>query len=236
MINQLKKEIRQKANKNKAHRTQRFFKTNKGEYAENDKFLGVNVPTLRSISKNYTQLSLKQLQLLLNSTIHEYRLIALLILVNQIQYSNFQTQKQIYNFYLKNSQRNINNWDLVDLSAPKTVGAFLLHNKKRSQLYKLAISKNLWQRRIAIVSTYEFIKNYQFQDTLKIAELLLNDNQDLIHKAVGWMLREIGKRDINKLITFLDKYSHLMPRTMLRYSIERLTQIKRTYYLNQQTK
>ena len=185
-----------------------------------------NVPEQRKIAKKYSHLNLKDIKILLKSPIHEYRLTSLLILIQQYQNS----PERIYKFYIKNA-KGINNWDLVDLTAPKIVGNYLL-KKDKSILYKLAKSKDLWEKRIAIVATYEFIRNNRFKDTLNISEILLNDKHDLIHKAVGWMLREIGKKDQKILEGFLKKYCKVMPRTMLRYSIEKFPKSKRKFYMN----
>ncbi len=227
MLSQLKQDFNKLKNPDKAEILSRFFKTGKGEYAEGDKFLGIIVPEQRKLSKKYPDLDLNQLQYLLSTNIHEYRLTALFILINKYKKSN--NKKEIYNFYLKNT-KNINNWDLIDLSAPNIVGDYLL-NKDRSILYKLAKSDNLWERRISVLSTFSFIKNKDFKDSIKISGILLNDKHDLIHKAVGWMLREIGKKDVNELEKFLKKYHKKMPRTMLRYSIEKFNEEKRKFYL-----
>lgn len=215
----------------------KFFKTGKGQYGEGDVFLGVTVPLQRKVAKKYIELSLNELQKLLDSKIHEYRLTALFILVDKYKKAcrpagrAEQIEKEkIFDFYLKNA-RNINNWDLVDLSAPNIAGDFLLNNN-RSILYKLAKSKNLWEKRISILATYAFIKSGQFEDTLKIAKLLLEDKHDLMHKAVGWMLREVGKKNQKVEEDFLKKYYKIMPRTMLRYAIERFSEDKRQFYLN----
>lgn len=229
-MEELIKEVQALANPKKAKILQRFFKTGKGEYGEGDIFLGLTVPQSRKVAKNHKNLPLNQIKELLNSKIHEQRLIAILILVNN--YKN--NQEEIYNFYLKNSKQ-INNWDLVDLSAHKIVGQHLF-NKDRSTLYKLAKSDNLWERRISIISTAFFINNNEFQDTIKISEILLNDKHDLIHKAVGWMLREMGKRDQEILETFLKKRYKNMPRTMLRYSIEKFPEDLRQKYLKGEIK
>ena len=228
-LNKLKKELNSLANKKQALILQKFFKTGPGEYGEGDIFLGIKVPVQRQAAKKYSALSLKDLQVLLNSKIHEYRLTALIVLVNKYQKEENTGKEKIFNFYLKN-YKNINNWDLVDLTAPKIVGDYLV-NKPRDILYKLAQSNNLWKKRIAILSTYAFIRNNDFKDTLKISEILLNDEHDLIHKAVGWMLREVGKRDIMAEENFLNKYYKAMPRTMLRYAIERFSESKRKFYL-----
>jgi len=226
-LSQIKKELNSLSDKEKAKILSGFFKTGKGEYGEGDKFLGITIPEQRKIEKKY-DLTLKEIQELLNSNIHEYRLTALFMLIKK--YKNSENKKQIYKFYLKNT-KNINNWDLVDLSAPNILGDYLI-DKDRKILHKLAESKNLWERRIAILATYTFIRKNDFDDTLKIAEMLLNDKHDLIHKAVGWMLREVGKRNIEKEEQFLKKHHKKMPRTMLRYAIEKLDKKKRKYYLN----
>jgi len=225
MLNQLKKELNKLKNKKQAENLQRFFKTKKGEYGEGDIFLGIKVPVQREIASKYQDMPLEQLQTLLSSKIHEYRMISLLILIKK-----FKNEKnKIFNFYLKNT-KNINNWDLVDLSAGHIVGSYLLE-KDKSILYKLAKSNNLWEKRIAIISTSYFIKNENYEDALNISKILLKDNHDLIHKAVGWMLREVGKKDINKEEEFLKKYYKEMPRTMLRYAIEKFGGDKRRFYL-----
>lgn len=225
MLNQLKKELNKLKNKKQAENLQKFFKTKKGEYGEGDIFLGIKVPIQRKIATKYQDIPLEQLQTLLSSKIHEYRMISLFILIKK-----FKDEKdKIFNFYLKNT-KNINNWDLVDLSAGRIVGSYLLE-KDKSILYKLAKSNNLWEKRIAIISTSYFIKNNNYEDTLNISKILLKDNHDLIHKAVGWMLREVGKKDINTEEKFLKKYSKEMPRTMLRYAIEKFDEDKRKFYL-----
>lgn len=232
MPNQLKKELEKKSDKSKAKLYQRFFKTGKGEYGEGDVFIGVVVPELKKIAKEYQHLNFQNLQKLLSSKIHEYRMIALMILVNKFKTADEKTKKKIVDLYLKNSKR-VNNWDLVDSSASYIVGAFLFNKSKKEKqiLYKFAKSENLWQRRISIISTYYFIRQNEFEDTLRIAEILVNDKHDLIHKAVGWMLRETGKRDLNAEEKFLKKYHKNMPRTMLRYSIEKFEENKRKKYL-----
>jgi len=215
----------------KARVLSRFFKTGTGEYGEGDIFLGIPVPLQRKIARKYPDLSLDDTHRLLSSKIHEHRLVALLILIFKYRRSDGQGKSEIFNFYLQNTN-GINNWDLVDLSAQHIIGDYLL-TRDRSLLHKLARSKNLWQRRIAIVATFAFIRTQQFEDTLRIAEVLMPDKHDLIHKAVGWMLREVGKRDEKRLEQFLKKFSGEMPRTMLRYAIERLDEHKRKAYLNQ---
>jgi 3-methyladenine DNA glycosylase AlkD len=207
-----------------------FFKTGEGEYGEGDKFIGVTVPQIRILAKKYQFLSLLELQKIISSNIHEHRLTALLILTYQYPKVDKFTQKQIVNFYLKNL-KYINNWDLVDLSTPRILGNYYYSNPGKEILYKLAGSQNLWFRRIAILATFEFIRNKSFDDSIKISEILLNDGHDLIHKAVGWMLREIGKRDLKVEENFLKKHYKRMPRTMLRYAIERFDTPRRDFFM-----
>lgn len=225
----VEKELQKLKNPKKAKVLSRFFKTDKGEYGEGDIFLGITVPKQRQVAKKYIDLSLEELQKLLSGKTHEHRLTALLILVSKYERADGVLKKAIFNFYLRNA-KNINNWDLVDLSAPNIIGDFLL-NKDKLILYKLAKSKNLWEKRIAILATYAFIKNNQFNDALEISETLLKDSHDLIHKAVGWMLREVGKRNQELEEQFLKKHYQNMPRTMLRYAIERFSEEKRKLYL-----
>jgi 3-methyladenine DNA glycosylase AlkD len=229
MLSQLKKDLNKLKNRQKATVLKRFFKTGKGEYGEGDIFLGIIVPKQREISKKYADIDLEYLQKLLSSKIHEYRLVSLLILVQKYKKAADLEKKKIVDFYLKNT-KNINNWDLVDLSAHKILGEYYLKKNKKI-LYKLAQSKNIWERRIAVITTFEFIRNNQFAESLKIAEMLMSDQHDLIHKAVGWMLREIGKRNQKIEEKFLMKYYKNMPRTMLRYAIERFSDKKREYYM-----
>jgi 3-methyladenine DNA glycosylase AlkD len=227
---QVKKALKKLSDPKQATLLQRFFKTGKGEYGEGDIFLGIKVPKQREAVKRYKELPLVEILDLLRSKIHEHRLSALLILVEQFKNADEKEQKKIFNLYVKNT-KYINNWDLVDLSAPKIVGVYLL-NKPRTILYQLVRSKMLWERRIAVLSTFTFIRNNDFTDSFKIAEILVTDEHDLIHKAVGWMLREIGKKDQAKEEQFLNKFAKKMPRTMLRYAIEKFSQPKRKYYLS----
>ena len=230
MLDSLKKELQECADEKQAEILQRFFKTGKGEYGEGDIFLGIKVPAQRQISKKYN-LELDEIQELLKSDMHEHRLIGLFILIDKYEKSLPEKKHIIFDFYLQNI-RNVNNWDLVDLSAPRIVGDFLSENSDKKQIiYDLAQSDNLWKKRIAIVSTFAFIKNNEFEDTLAISEILLDDSHDLIHKAVGWMLREVGKKNQEILEDFLKKHYKKMPRTMLRYSIERFDEEKRKRYL-----
>ncbi len=223
----LSRKIKSKANPEKARILQGFFKTGKGDYGEGDVFLGLSVPESRKIAKDFIRLPFGQIKKHLQSKIHEERLIALLILVEK--YNHEKEKQKIVDFYLK-STKSINNWDLVDLTADKILGNYLL-DKEKSILYYLSKSKNLWERRISIVSTFAFIKNNQFQDTLKISKLLMKDKHDLIHKATGWMLREIGKRNQKVLENFLKQNYEQIPRTTLRYSIERFPEHLRKKYL-----
>ncbi len=225
-----KKDLQKHASKSKAKILQRFFKTGEGEYGEGDKFIGVVVPDTRKVAKKYQDLSLGDTKKLLKSPIHEERLLALLIMVSKFNKAQAEVQKKaIFKAYLANT-KYINNWDLVDLSSPNIVGQYL-SDKPKKILYDLSKSKNLWERRIAVVSTFQFIRNGHFGDLLRISKMLLNDKHDLIHKAVGWMLREVGKRDLKALEGFLKANYKKMPRTMLRYAIERLKEPKRLAYL-----
>ena len=225
----LKKEIREKSSKEKSKIYTKFFKTGKGEYGEGDIFLGLTVPEQRILAREYTNLVLDDVKRLLESKYHEHRLMGLFILVYKYEKSNEKEKAGIKDFYLENKHRG-NNWDLVDCIADKILGKHLI-DKDKKVLYELAKSESIWDRRIAIISTFEFIKNGKFEDTLKISGILLKDEQDLIHKAVGWMLREIGKRDLETLEKFLKRHYKKMPRTMLRYAIEKFPEIKRKKYL-----
>jgi 3-methyladenine DNA glycosylase AlkD len=218
-------------NTKKAKLLSRFFKTGKGEYGQGDIFIGINVPTLRNIAKKNQDLSLKDTEKLIKNPIHEYRLTALFILIIKYSKANSNLQKQIYNLYLKN-KKYINNWDLIDLSSNRIIGNYILKNPSNKQiLYSLSKSDNLWDRRIAVMATFEFIKNFEYGDALKISKILLNDKEDLIQKAVGWMLREIGKRDFQIEENFLHTYYKKMPRTMLRYAIEKFSTNKKAYFM-----
>jgi len=231
MIEQLKKDLQEKANSERAELSQRFFKTGKGEYGEGDIFIGLTMPDLRSVSGKYTNLNLVKIQELLNSKIHEHRMSALVILVNKYKKADEREKENIFGFYLKNAKK-INNWDLVDISCPNIVGEFLYRNKDhRKVLYELARSENLWERRISMVSMLYFVKYEDFGDPLALAEILLNDKHDLMHKAVGWVLREIGKKDVEVLKKFLKYHYKNIPRTTFRYSIERFPEEERKKYL-----
>lgn len=222
-------ELLSMANPEKGTFLQRFFKTGPGQYAEGDVFLGLVVPLTRSIAKANKQTPLSELQLLMESEYHEARLCALLIVVEKFKKASEAEREELYTFYLKNAQR-INNWDLVDVTCPHVVGLYLL-DKDRSRLYDLAKSDNLWEQRIAMVSTVTFIRNREFSDTLALAERLMTHKHDLMHKAVGWMLREVGKKDRNTLTGFLEQYATKLSRTSLRYAIEHYPEDQRQYFL-----
>jgi 3-methyladenine DNA glycosylase AlkD len=225
----LRAAIRSHANPRDALILQRFFKTGPGEYGEGDIFIGVKVPQTRAVAKAFRAAPLKEIINLLKSQIHEERLLALILLVEKYAAADEKTQEVIFTAYLRNI-RYINNWDLVDISAPQIVGGHFM-TRDRSILRRLATSRNLWERRIGVLATFRFIKESDFTDALAISEILLNDGHDLIHKAVGWMLREIGKRDMTVLEGFLVSRYKTMPRTMLRYTIERFSEKKRQGYL-----
>ena len=229
MINDIKRDLRKYANRKLAEHSQVFFKTGEGEYGEGDKFLGITVPNSRKVANKYKSIGLNDVQLLLSSKHHEERLVALLILINKYEKGSQNVKQQIFDLYLKNTH-HINNWDLVDVSAYKIVGKHLLKSNRKI-LYSLSASTSLWERRISIIATYEFIKQNDFKDTLKLAKRFINDTEDLIHKAVGWMLREIGKRDINTVDKFLNENYEKMPRVMLRYAIEKFSDKERQEYL-----
>lgn len=230
MTNQkIKKRLKQLANKEKAEVLQRFFKTGPGEYGEGDVFIGVKVPDLRKVAKDFQDIATEDVIVLLESAIHEERLLALLILVRKYVKGNETAKKRIYRLYLKKT-KFINSWDLVDGSAHYIVGDYLM-DKNKAPLYRLTKSEDLWERRIAILATFYFIKHGKYEETLKIAKILLTDREDLIHKAVGWMLREIGKRDMIFEEMFLKQHYKEMPRTMLRYAIEKFPEPKRQKYL-----
>ena len=222
--------LKNRANADIAAHSQKFFKTGRGEYGFGDRFLGIRVPVLRQAVKKFKTASADTAQELLHSEYHEIRLFALLLLVYRFSRAQHAEREKIYNIYLHNTAY-INNWDLVDSSAHHIVGAYL-EDKDRAVLYELAKSESLWERRIAVMATFYYIKKNSFQDTLKLSELLLNDREDLIHKAVGWMLREVGNRDKAAEIKFLKARYHNMPRTMLRYAIEKFPKEERRQYLN----
>ncbi len=221
--------LRSISDRSMAEHSQRFFKTGKGQYGEGDKFLGIRVPKIRQQVKNFKSVAVSEILILLKSSFHEERLFALLALIEKYSKGDDAIRKQIYKFYLEHIEY-INNWDLVDSSASQIAGRHL-YAKDRQQLYVLSKSDNIWARRIAIIATFYFIKQNDFTDTIRIAAILINDKHDLIHKAVGWMLREVGKRDIAVEEQFLQKRYKDMPRTMLRYAIEKFDKESRQAYL-----
>ena len=229
MIKIIKEEFKKLSDQERAAHLQKYFKTGKGEYGEGDVFLGLRVPTIRNIAKKFNTLSMDEAEEFLQSPYHEERLFAIFVLIDLFEKAKEEDRKKIYILYLKNT-KFINNWDLVDTSAGPIVGAYLFNGDKEP-IYILAKSENLWERRIAIMATFYFITQNEFNDTLKIAEMFLKDQEDLIHKAVGWMLREIGKRNLELEESFLKKHYQNMPRTMLRYAIEKFPEEKRKSYL-----
>lgn len=226
------KELYELEDKDKALSSLRFFKTKEGEYGYGDKFLGITVPLQRKIaSKYYKLLSLEEIDNLIKNEYHEIRLTTIFILVYKYKKSNLEEQKKIVDLYLNNT-KYINNWDLVDSSASYILGSYLYENNiDKNILYELVKSTNLWEQRISIIATGYFIYKNSYSDTINLALLLMNHKHDLIHKAVGWMLREIGKRDKRVLTDFLDKYYKEMPRTMLRYSIEHFNKEEKEKYM-----
>jgi len=228
-MEKLKRELKKHANPKRAEHDSRYFKTGPGEYGEGRISLGIETKIKRQLAKKYSSLPLDEIRLLLRDRISDYKFLALVILHNKYKKADGDEKKRIVDFYLKNT-REINNWDLVDISAHHILGNYLL-DKDKGVLYKLARSKDLWEKRIAIISTFAFIRVGQFDDTLKIAEILLGDSHDLIHKAVGWMLREVGKKNQKIEEEFLRKHYKKMPRTMLRYAIERFDEDLRLGYL-----
>lgn len=228
-VAQIKRELASMADGEQAAQLQRIFKTGPGAYGQGDVFLGIRMPQLRKLVRRHLDLDLNEVGRLLHSEIHEHRMAALLILTYQFPRAGAKQQASIYRFYLDNSAW-IDNWDLVDVTVTHIVGAYLL-SRSRRPLYRLAASSNMWERRIAMVATLAFIRRDQFEDTLNIADILLSDDQDSIHKASGWMLREVGNRDLPRLEDFLHtRYRH-MPRTMLRYAIEKMPESRRQAYL-----
>jgi len=230
MIKEILKDIEAKKKKGKDETLSRFFKTGKGQYGEGDIFWGLSVPVARVIAKKYKDLSLSDIDLLLKNKVHEVRMISLFILVGKYKHSSQAEKEKIVRFYLKNT-KYINNWDLVDLSSHYILGDYLSDKKDKTILLKLAKSKNLWEQRIAIVSTYALIRKGDLSWTFKISKMFLGHDHDLIHKASGWMLREAGKKNEKALKKFLDANISKMPRTMLRYAIEKFPEEVRREYL-----
>ena len=226
---EIEKELIALADPKIAEHSQRFFKTGKGEYGEGDIFMGVRVPKLRELVRKHSEVTVDEAVKMLQSKYHEERLLALLILVSRFQKGTEEIKQEIYDIYLNNTQQ-INNWDLVDSSADRIVGGYLL-NRNRNQLNKLSKSKDLWERRIAIIATFAFIREDDFEETLKISKQLINDTEDLIHKAVGWMLREVGNRNQTIEERFLANRYKKMPRTMLSYAIEKFPEELRKSYI-----
>ena len=230
-VKRVEKELRRRSSPARAKALKWFFKTGPGQYGEGDRFLGLTMPQIRQLARECDDLTLTDIEALLESPWHESRSLAVVLLAHRYPRSDVAAQRAIYDLYLRRADR-INNWDLVDISAPNVVGAHLLA-RSRAPLHRLAKSRDLWERRIAIVSTAMFIGNDQFDDTLRIAVTLIKDSHDLIHKAVGWMLREVGKRDEAVLRAFLDRRAGKLPRTALRYAIERFSPALRRRYMAQ---
>ncbi len=228
-VQKIQREFKALSDPQKAQGYQRFFKTGPGQYAEGDQFLGLTTPKVRELVKKHRDLSFTELKPFIHSPWHEHRSFAFSVLALQFQKADEKTRTKIFEFYLK-QKKFLNNWDLIDGTTPQIVGAFLI-DKDRRLLTKFARSESLWERRIAVLATFHFIRQNDLKDIFKLAKILLKDEEDLIHKAVGWMLREAGKRDLKKLRAFLDEFSKQMPRTMLRYSIEKLSPKERKKYM-----
>ena len=227
----IEQELQARADKEKAKHLSQFYKTEKGEYAEGDKFLGINVPVIKNIVKQYYQATtFAEINNLLDSQWHEYRFAGVWCLVCQYEQGRKAEREEIVRLYLQKTER-INNWDLVDCSAHKIIGAWAYDEKQEDIIKKLADSKNLWQERIAIVSSWYFIKKNSYELTLTLAQKFINHKHDLIHKAIGWMLREVGKKDKEVLEKFLEENGNRLPRTSLRYAIERFSKEEKQYYM-----
>lgn len=230
-VQKVVKELKVASSPERAKILQRFFKTGPGEYGEGDVFLGIKVPQIRSVVKKYRGIGSREVRKLLSSKFHEVRMAGVLLLVEDMRKADVNARKNIFETYLKN-RNGINNWDLIDLSAPTVVGEYLLSApKEKIVIKKLSEEKNMWSRRIAILATFAFIREGKFGDTLALAKKYLSDKEDLTHKATGWMLREVGKRDKKTLVRFLDQYASVMPRTMLRYAIEKFSPPEREYFM-----
>ncbi len=232
MTEQIKNSLAEKASFEKSKILSKFFKTGKGEYGEGDIFIGVTVPEIRNVAKKFLDTPLLHIEQLLESPIHEHRMCALLILVEQYHKAkhSIDIRQKIVEFYL-NHTSHINNWDLVDLSAPKILGEWLIASPDPNLLDSLSLSSDMWEQRIAIVSTLTQVRHMQYSDTLRLAKRYLTHKHPLIHKATGWLLREVGKKDPDTLLDFLNQHRHQMPRTALRYAIERLSPEQRAYYM-----
>jgi len=231
IADQIKKDLRNISDPKKVEVLSHYFKTGEGEYGHGDKFLGIKLPDQRIVAKKYfKEASLKDVEELLKDPTHEFRLTGVIILTMKYPKATPEEKKEIYDFYLEHLEF-INNWDLVDASAERIVGEYLL-DKDRSIIYKLAKSDHLWTQRVSLLTTFQFIKHHEFEDALKLCEYFIKSDRDLIHKASGWMLKEIGKRDEKVLIDFLDKHYKQMPRTMLRYCIEKLSDPQKKHYLS----
>lgn len=232
MVEKITKELFSLADKERAKNLAWFFKTGKGDYGEGDNFLGITVPLQRKVAKkHFREAGLKDMEGLLDSIFHEVRLTAIIMLVEKYRIADKAGKKEIYDFYLSHTD-GINNWDLVDLSAHKIVGDWLM-DKNRKPLYRLARSKSLWERRISIISTFAFVAQNDLDDSYKLAEILLKDKHDLMHKAVGWVLRECGKKDKERLVEFIKNNGSRMPRTALRYAIEKFPERERKQILKE---
>ncbi len=229
VITAIQRELEGLADPGQAAILQRFFRTGPGEYGEGDRFRGIRVPLLRKIAGKYRHLPLPETGRLLRSAFHEDRLLALLILIEHYNRGDDTVRGEIHRFYLDHAGR-VNNWDLVDASAPHLLGHYLM-DRSKDPLTRLAASRVLWERRMAIIATFYFIRQGVYDDTLRVARLLLGDPEDLIHKAVGWMLREVGKREAAAAEAFLQAHYRNMPRTMLRYAIEKFPEARRQAYL-----
>lgn len=228
---ELRREINAHADEQRAHLMQRYFKTGEGEYGHGDVFLGLSVPQIREIARRYWDLPLTDALRLLKSKIHEERFTALVLLVHKYQKGDDADKTRVFKQYLAHAKW-INNWDLVDTSTPQIVGDWCWRHGEAQRLMRLARSRDLWERRIGVLGTFTFIRNHDLKPALEVAEALLNDKHDLIHKAVGWMLREAHKRQAGPIHDFLDNHAHRMPRVMLRYAIEKMSNNERRHYLS----
>lgn len=231
LYSRLLRDIAACARDDRAIASARFFKTGPGQYGEGDRFRGLTMGDQRRIAKSYRDLGFPDIERLLESPWHEDRMIGLLITVLRYERAENDTERRrVFDFFVEH-RSSVNNWDLVDVTTPNIIGDFLLRTKKKRLLHRFARSKNLWERRMAIIATFPCIRNGDFTDTLSLVETLLHDSHDLLHKATGWMLREIGKRDRKTLIRFLETHASRMPRTMLRYAIEKLPRSERHHFL-----